>query len=222
MKKATILFIVAVFGLTLAGCGQSEEARRNLEQADGQERADGQSEKADARKGDTREGDGGGEEVVVGGFEVEGPEGREISVPETTVEREALEEYLDEVRPVVEDTAQDLSRVVEPEARLEDRRLTLSVEVESIEQARRAAQEGLQELRRIEPPEDLEPVHDQLMSAYEDALPAYENIIEAFNGEDVGELTGAVQENLPEIEQVAAETRAILQELQRAERQEAR
>lgn len=204
MKKIIAMLIVAgVFGLALIGCGQSEEAKENLEKGDGQQ------ERA------------AGEEIVVGGFEIEGPEGREIEVPEARVEREAVEEYLGQVRPIVEDTAQDLSRVIEPEARLENQTLTLSIEVESIERAQQAARDGLEQLREIEPPEDLEPVHEQLVNAYEEALPAYTNIIEAFNGEDVGALTGAVQESLPEIERVIAEARSILQELQRAESQEA-
>ena len=163
---------------------------------------------------------GDSEEVVVGGFAIEGPDGREISVPEATVERRAVEEYVGEVRPIIEGTARDLSGVINPTAELEDRTLTLSIEVESIEQAQAAAREGLEELRQIAPPEDLAPVHEWLVGAYEEALPAYEDIVAAFEGEDVATLTAAVQENLPEIEQLVAQARTILQELERAASQD--
>ncbi len=159
--------------------------------------------------------------MVVGGFQVEGPEGQEIEVPEARVDRDAAEEYLGEVRPVIEDTAQDISKVVEPEARLENQALTLSIEVRSVEEAQQAAQQGLEQLREIQPPEDMQPVHERLIEAYERALPAYNNIVEAFRGDDVSELTEAVRESLPEIERATAQARSILQELQRAERQDA-
>jgi hypothetical protein len=46
------------------------------------------------------------------------------------------------VRPVIEDTAQDISRVVESQARLEDQTLTMSVEVQSVEQPNRQRRMG--------------------------------------------------------------------------------
>lgn len=191
-----------LLALALTGCGQSEEARENLEETNGQSE------------------NGAREEIVVGGFTVEGPDGREISVPQTTIEREAAEEYLGQVRPIVEDTARDISEVVTPNAELQNQTLTLSLRVESIEEAQQAARDGLEELRQVQPPEDLEPIHEQLVNAYEQALPAYDNIIQAFESDDVGTLTSAVQESLPEIEQLVAQARAILQELERAQSQD--
>ncbi len=202
MRKFVMLLSAGFFSLVLAGCGPSEEAKDNLEKAKDQPK--------EAEK-----------EIVIGGFEVEGLEGREIEVPEATADRETVEAYLEEVRPIVENTTHDLSRVVSPNARLGNQVLILSIEVDSIEQARLEAREGRRQLRQIEPPEDLEPIHERLIDTYEDALPAYENIIEAFDGEDVGTLTETVQESLPEIEQAIVEARSILQELQRAAIQEA-
>ena len=72
------------------------------------------------------------EEIGVGGFEVE--------VPEVRTEREAAEGYLGEGQPVVESTAQDLSRVIVPRAWLEDQTLNLSIEVQSFERAQQTAQ----------------------------------------------------------------------------------
>lgn len=204
-KRLVVLLTAGILGVvTLVGCAQGEQAQEN------RANSNGQSEENTS-----------GEEVVVGGFQVKGPEGQEIEVPEARVDREAAEEYLGEVRPVIEGTAQDISGVVEPQARLEDQTLTLSVEVQSVEEAQQAAENGLEQLRDIRPPEDMEPIHEQLVEAYERALPAYNNIIESFRGDDVSDLTEAVQESLPEIERATAQARSILQELQRAESQDA-
>ena len=200
--------LAGLLALTLASCGDGS----GLDDEGGIGRDEG------AGSGEQAAGDD--QEVVVGGFAIEGPDGREISVPEATVSRNAVEEYVSEVRPIVEGTARDLSGVIRPEAQLEDQTLTLSIEVESIEQAQAAAREGLEELRQIDPPEDLAPVHERLVGAYEETLPAYEDIVAAFEGEDVATLTAAVQENLPEIEQLVAQARTILQELERAESQD--
>ncbi len=154
--------------------------------------------------------------MAIGGFSIEGPAGREISVPETTVERDDLESYVPSVQPIIENTALDLSRFVEPSVELQDQMLTVSVGVESLEEARATVQSGLEDLQEIEPPESLEPVHQLLIASYVQALAAYDNIIQAFVSGDVDALADAVQDNLPEIEQFNAETRAITQELERA------
>ena len=194
--KITASLAAGILVLTLAGCGAREEESAI------------ETDEAQA------------EEIVVGGFTVESPEGRQISVPETAVDRQAAEEYLGEVRPIVEGTARDISQVITPTAELQDQTLSLSIRVESIEEAQQAARDGLEELRQIQPAEDLEPIHEQLVNTYEQALPAYENIIEAFESTDIDTLTNAVQENLPEIEQLVAQSRAILQELERAATQD--
>lgn len=210
-KKTATLIATGFLALTLAGCGDGQ----GLDDEAGIVGDEG------VRSGEQAAGDA-EEVVVVGGFRIEGPDGREISVPEATVSRDAVEDYVESVRPVVEDTARDLSGVIRPEAELEDQTLTLSIEVESIEEAQRAARQGLEELRQVTPPEDLEPVHEQLVEAYEEALPAYEGIVGAFESDDVGTLTNAVEERLPEIEQLVVEARTILQELERAESQDVR
>ncbi len=209
MERTVTLLVAGFLALALAGCGDG----RGLDDEEGFGSNDGAGTEAASEE---RSAAGDSEEVVVGGFTIEGPNGREISIPEATVERRAVEEYVNEVRPIIEDTARDLSGVINPTAELEDQTLTLSIEVESIEQAQAAAREGLEELRQIDPPEDLAPVHERLVGAYEETLPAYEDIVAAFEGEDVATLTAAVQENLPEIEQLVAQARTILQELERA------
>ncbi len=192
MKKAGALVATIVLALVLVGCGG------------GGEEAEQEEPSAPAN------------EVIVGGFTVEGPNRQEVAVPESTVDRAAVEDYAESVRPIVEETARGLSQAVDPSAELQNQTLTLSIEVESAEQARAAAQEGLEDLRQIQPPEELEPVHQQLVNAYEQALPAYENIIQAFASENVNTLAAAMRESLPEIERLIVEARTILQDLERA------
>jgi hypothetical protein len=213
VPRIVTLLIAGFLALALVGCGDGSGL-------DDEEGLGSNNDAGPEAASEERPGAGDSEEVVVGGFTIEGPNGREISIPEATVERRAVEGHVGEVRPIIEDTARDLSGVINPTAELEDRTLTLSIEVESIERAQEAAQEGLEKLRQIDPPEDLAPVHEQLVSAYETALPAYNDIIAAFESDDVGTLTAAVQENLPEIEQLVAQARTILQELERAESQD--
>jgi hypothetical protein len=195
MKKTTMLLTAGLLVLTLAGCGAANE-----------------------EQGSEPEGDASAEsnEVAFGGFSIEGPAGREIAIPETMVERDDLESYVPSVRPVVENTALDVSRFVDPSVELQDQTLTVSVGVESLEEARATVQSGLEDLQEIEPPESLEPVHELLVASYVQALAAYGDIIQAFESGDVDVLAEAVQDNLPEIEQFNAETRAITQELERA------
>ncbi len=201
MKKITTLLVTGLVSLTFAGCGGGEEEQ-------------GASPK---NEGAPQEGQVSVGEVVVGGFAVEGPDGGVTLVPEVTTEREDVENYLQSVRPVIQDTARDFSQVIDPSANLQNQTLTLSVEVESIQQADTAVEEGLEALRQVQPPESLEPIHELLVAAYEQALPAYDNILESFGSGDVNNLTEAAREGLPEIGQFTTETRAILQELERAE-----
>lgn len=202
MRRAGALIATILLALALAGCG-AEEQDSELENGPSSE------EQASAQEVESNE-------VDVGGFVIEGPT-EEISIPETTVEREDLENYVQSVQPIIEDSARNISRFIDPRVELQDQRLTLSVEAESIEEARAAAEDGLEALRQVEPPEGLEPVHELLVAAYVQAIAAYDNVIQAFDSGDVDTLVDAVEENLPEIEQFTAETRAILQELDRTE-----
>ncbi len=155
--------------------------------------------------------------VDVGGFAVVGPNGEVIAIPAITAERSDVETYLDTVRPVLEDTSRDLARQINPSADLENQTLTLSIEVESIEQADEAVEQGLEALLLVNPPDNLEIIHENLVAAYEeDAVPAYDALLEAFDSGDVNELAEAARSSLPEIAQFDATADAILQELDRA------
>jgi len=158
-----------------------------------------------------------GDEVRIGGFVVEGTDGVEdVRVPEVTVEQEAAESYLEEVRPILDESARDVSGAFTPQARLEDGQLRLEVEEDPVREAREAAQSGLEQLRGVEPPEGLEPVQEQLVQSYERALPAYDDINDAFASGDPEQLDRAVRENLPRIEQLNDVGNAVVQDLERA------
>ncbi len=192
-RVGLLTLMLTLFALALAGCGGGEEEATQEEETASDEL------------------------VVVGGFDVVGPTGEVIDVPAVSTEPSDAEIYLDAVRPVLEDTNRDLARQINPSAELQNQTLTLSIEVESIEQADEAVEGGLEVLRYVEPPDSLEPIHQLLVASYEEAILAYDNLLEAFGSGDLNELAAAAQTSLPEIQQFNATGRAILQELDRAE-----
>lgn len=208
MKRASTLIATLLLALTLAGCGGEEQGNVE-EQAPAEEDA---TEAAGTEEASTE--GAASDEVAVGGYVIEGPNGG-ISIPEIDVEREDVESYVRDVRPIVENSVRDLSRFMDPSASLENETLTLNVEAGSLEEARTAAQDGQEALRSLTPPEDLEPVHDLLLASYAQGIAAYGKIIQAFESGDAETLASAVRDNLPEIEQFTTETRAIVQELER-------
>jgi hypothetical protein len=192
-RVGVLTMMTILFALALAGCGGGQEEE----------------------EGATSNGE---EEVVVGGFAVVGPDEEVTDVPAVITDRSDVQTYLETVRPVLEDTSSDLDRQINPSsAELQNQTLTLSIEVESIEQAEEAVDEGLEDLLQVEPPESLEPIHELLVESYEDVVPAYNNLLAAFNSGDVNELNETAQSSVPEIVQFTATTRSILQELDRAE-----
>ena len=154
--------------------------------------------------------------VSVGGFSVERPDGDETTVPQVTVEREEVQRYEGQVRPVIEETVRDVSDLVQADVRLENGDLSLDVEVTSLEEARASVRDGLERLQEIDPPEGLEPVHQRLVEAYEQVLPAYDEIIGAAESGDPQRMSAAVSENLPRIESFNDGARAISQDLEQA------
>ncbi len=155
-------------------------------------------------------------EVAVGGFAVETPNAPDTTIPEVSASREDVQEYLNQIQPIVEDSVRDVSNLVQPEARVENGNLSLDLPVSSLEEARNAVSDGLDELRNLDPPQGLEPINEQLIESFERVQPAYDEIIDAANSGDAGRISDAVQENLPRIERFNAEARAILQDLEQA------
>jgi len=152
----------------------------------------------------------------VGGFSVEGPGGAETTVPQVSVEREAARAYLRKVRPIVDGTARDVSDLVEPEVRVENGRLEVDLGLDSLREAREDVRRGLKRLREVRPPEGLEPIHERLVSAYEEVLPAYDNLIEAAESGNPNRIREAIEQGLPRIERFNDLTKGIVQDLEQA------
>ena len=206
MRGFKVLFMGWLLTLAVAGCGQGEQAQPTT--ASEQTSAQGRQTTAEAASGG---------EVVVGGFSVEGlGDVPETTVPQVSVEREAAREYLSQVRPIVEDTAREVSDLVEPEARMENGRLEVDVGVGSLKEAREDVRSGLERLREVQPPEGLEPINDRLISAYEEVLPAYDVVIEAAESGDPDRVREAIQQGLPRIERFNDVTMGIVQDLEQA------
>lgn len=205
MARRSLLVLATVFAcFSFAGCAGDEQAQ------------DEQSPPATPEgETDGRAITDGNGEVTVGGFAVEGPGGEE-TIPRVSADREAAREYVEQVRPIVEDTARDVSGLARPEVRVENGRLALDVDAESLRGARDEVQGGLERLRAVEPPEGLEPVNERLISTSEGGLSAYDDLVAAAESGNPEELRAAVRESLPRIERFNEEARAVTQELQRA------
>lgn len=166
--------------------------------------------------GESTSGETSGEQVSVGGYTLGGGGLPETRVPEVTVDQAAAERYLDGVRPVVQDTASDVSGAIDAEPRIEGGNLTLDVDLDSLETARDSARQGLQELQDIQTPEGLDPINQQLVSAYEDVIPAYNDVLEAAQNGDTEQTLSAIENNLPRIEGFNEGVDAITQDLDQA------
>ncbi len=227
MRGSKSLLAGGFLALALAGCGQGEQAREGQESSktrteEGRPAITEQTRAATTAKATAAQGEQpvqgatGGGEVAVGGFSIEGSGGSETTVPQVSVEREAARGYLNKVRPIVEDTAGDVSELVEPEVRVENGRLEVDLGLGSLREAREDVRRGLERLREVQPPEDLKPIHEQLVSAYEEVLPAYDNVIEAAESGDADRVRDAVRQSLPRIERFNDLTTGIVQDLEQA------
>ncbi|MGI8649144.1 MAG: hypothetical protein ACR2KW_02015 [Rubrobacter sp.] len=157
-----------------------------------------------------------GSEVTVGGFTVDAPGGGEVTVPEVAVRPEEAQAYLDEVRPVAEDSVRDISDLVEPEVSLENGNISLGLNVNSLDEARQSIEDGADQLREIQPPDGLEDVNERLIQVYEDAIPAYQDVVDAAESGDPQEITDVVQQSLSDIERFDSQVDAIVQDVQQA------
>ena len=143
MTRARALFAAGFLTLILAGCGeQTGEGQQGSPEHGTQGGGPATTEQ-------TTQVATGGDRVRVGGFSVEGPGGAETTVPQVSVERQAAREYLSQAQPIVEDTAGDVSGLVQPEVRLEDGQLVLDVGLDSLREAREDVRGGLERLRQV-------------------------------------------------------------------------
>ncbi len=136
--------------------------------------------------------------------------------PEITADRAAVQQYWDQVRPILEDTARDVAGVANVDVQVDGEGVSVNLDPNSLEQARQEVQQGLDELKAIQPPPGLEQTHESLVNAYEEALPALVNFTEAIQSGDAIQIANSVRRDLPKIQQLLSEIEAVRQELQQA------
>ena len=160
------------------------------------------------------------ESVSVGGFTLKSPSGGDTTIPQVTTRREDVEKYKEQIQPIIEDTVGSVSDLVQSDVDLvstsKTDHLTLDVPVAALDEARKNARDGLERLRDINPPEDLKPINESLITAYERVLPAYDEIISSAESEEPKFMSEAVSKNLPRIESFSEETHTILEDLEGA------
>ena len=211
-RKVGTVLAALVLALALAGC--SDGSGLDDEGGIGRDE-DFASDHRESRFEDNGQRRSG--ETEIGGFSVEGPGDEEISIPEAEADPGEVAAYTESVRSVLDDTPRDFSSLVDPEAGLEGDTTNLGLNAESVEDALEANQEAIEELQQLDTPSGLGEIQDELTDSRERAFSAYDNINQTFvNDASADEVADAVEESLPEIEYSNAETRAILQELQRA------
>jgi len=206
---------------TLAACGETteqeeapEEGQTSAEQSMAEESA--MMEETTMATEETG-GTVGAGEVTVGGFTVESPGVPARDIPEVAASQAAVDEYLGQVRPVIDETASDISGLVDPEVELgDDGSISIDPNFSSLDEARQSVEDGATELQELDAPEELQPINDRLVEAYEEALPAYQNIAEAAEGGDVEGFATATQESLPQIQAFNTEVNAIIEDLEQA------
>ena len=136
--------------------------------------------------------------------------------PPITADREAVRQYWDQVRPILEGTARDVASVANVDVQVDGGGVSVNLDPNSVEGARQEVQQGLDELKAIQPPPGLEETHQRLVGAYEEALPALVNFTEAVQSGVPIRIAESVRRDLPKIQRLLSEIEAVRQQLQQA------
>lgn len=136
--------------------------------------------------------------------------------PPITADRQAVQQYWDQVRPILENTARDVARVANVDVNLDGGDVSVGIDPNAVEAARQEAQQGLDELKAIKPPAGLEETHRRLVTAYEEAIPALNNFLGAIQSGDPIQIARAVRNDLPKIQNLLGEIETVRQQLQQA------
>lgn len=136
--------------------------------------------------------------------------------PRITADQEAVQQYWDQVRPILENTVGDVARVANVDVNVDGGGVSVGIDPNAVETARQEAQQGLDELKAIQPPPGLEETHQRLVTAYEEAVPALVNFTEAVQSGDAVQIAQSVRNDLPKIRNLLSEIDAVRQQLQQA------
>jgi hypothetical protein len=149
------------------------------------------------------------------GVQIPGSQGDQPP-PRITADRAAVQQYWDQVRPILDDTARDVAGVADVDVNFDGGNVSVGIDPNAIQQAQRETRQGLDELKVIQPPDGLEETHRRLITAYEEALPALDNFIGAVQSGDAIRIADSVRNDLPKIQRLISEIDAVRQQLQQA------
>jgi len=148
------------------------------------------------------------------GVQIPGSQGDQP--PRITADRAAVQQYWDQVRPILDDTARDVAGVADVDVNFDGGNVSVGIDPNAIQQAQRETRQGLDELKAIQPPDGLEETHRRLITAYEEALPALDNFIGAVQSGDAIRIADSVRNDLPKIQRLISEIDAVRQQLRQA------
>lgn len=154
--------------------------------------------------------------LLLAGCAVQMPGQQSDPAPRITADPAAVREYLDQVRPILENTAADVARVANVNVQVDGGNVSVNVDPASIEQARQETRQGLDELKAIQPPAGLQETHQRLVTAYEEALPAFDNFSQAVQSGDPVQIANSARKDLPKIQRLLNEINTVRQQLQQA------
>lgn len=139
--------------------------------------------------------------------------------PRITAEPAAVKEYREQVQPILEDTARDVARVANVDVKMQNGNVSVGADPNAVQQAEQEARQGLEELKKVDPPQGLEETHQRLIRSYEEGIPALSNFVSAVQSGDAGQIARSVREDLPKIQRLLSDIQTIQQQLRQAEGQ---
>ncbi|MGI8909442.1 MAG: hypothetical protein ACR2JR_02665 [Rubrobacteraceae bacterium] len=154
--------------------------------------------------------------LFLAGCGVQMPGSQGDQPPRITADKAAVQQYWDQVRPILNDTARDVAGVADVDIQFDGGNVSVGIDPNAIQQAQEETRQGLEELKAIQPPDGLEETHRRLITAYEEALPALNNFIGAVQSGDAGRIADSVRNDLPKIQRLLSEIETIRQQLQQA------
>ncbi len=154
--------------------------------------------------------------LILAGCGVQIPGSQGDQPPRITADRAAVQQYWDQVRPILDDTARDVAGVADVDVNFDGGNVSVGINPNAIQQAQRETRQGLDELKAIQPPDGLEETHRRLITAYEEALPALDNFIGAVQSGDAIRIADSVRNDLPKIQRLISEIDAVRQQLRQA------
>ena len=154
--------------------------------------------------------------LLLAGCGVQIPGSQGDGPPRITADRAAVQQYWDQVRPILNDTARDVAGVADVNVQFDGGNVSVGIDPNAVQQAQQETRQGLDELKAIQPPQGLEDTHRRLITAYEETIPALNGFVSAVQSGDAGRIADSVRNDLPKIRRFLNEIQTIQQQLQQA------